>query len=216
METADLTTATPAEIDAQLFPLWAERWTQAEYAREYRHQIAATVWKDAYTNRYGVAAARRGINLSQLNDWNKYLHKTEAKLAEIQAQIDPIDAEFERRGGWTRYVLVKNTNGHLHYRSCSTFRIGTQLLLIDQASGMDSGQVVEAYDNVACTKCFPEAPVAKAVIDPNTCTGAIVPGTSVYVNRYYNGGTFGQCDGCGQTVKVKQDGSPFKHKAKAA
>lgn len=157
----DLTTLSPSEIDTLLFPLWADRWKNATRAHEYLLLlVGAGIWPKVaeryYGQRYGAAA----YNV------NRYWEEAQALTAKkeaVEAEIAPLDAEHQRRGGWTRYRIVnsKGKLGHLHYGWCSSFRQTTETFLVAEASGLTADEVVGVFGETACTKCFKNAPVAR-------------------------------------------------------
>jgi hypothetical protein len=75
-------------------------------------------------------------------------------------EILPREAEWERRGRWTRYYLVDNTNGHVHKdQDCKTCFPDTRYSWLVEQSGMTAEDLVELAGEKACTVCFPWAPV---------------------------------------------------------
>src|SRR5690606_12991786 len=89
----------------------------------------------------------------------------------------PFRAEWERRGGWTRYYAVPG-KGHVHALPCFTVRpMRTLIGLVVEASGMEPQEVVARFAYTACTHCFPEAPVARPEPE-GLCeySGAYAPG----------------------------------------
>lgn len=153
--TQDPTTMTPEEIDSILFPLWAERWKIGTHLGQYRELVALRLFPGSkFTDRRSISGSP-----SQLASFCQRIQEIEARLAEIRSEMDIWQAEFERRGGWTRYILCGNNNGHLHYDSCHTLKWTTKTLLVPQASGLDSSAVVGRFGTVACSKCFAGAPV---------------------------------------------------------
>jgi hypothetical protein len=126
----DITTATPAEIDAEIARL------EAEYARAY-----AILDRKASTPAAREQASR------------------DAQAA--REALNPLNAEFERRGGWNRYFLVEG--GHLHY-DVSSYRcsrtITTRHYWPTELADLPVDEVVALAGERACTVCFPGAPVA--------------------------------------------------------
>lgn len=209
---AELEALTPEQIDELLFPLWADRWLSAKYLHDYRKAIALTIWPEAAGYRHGVR--ERGCGTHSLRQYAEGVAKFEAKLADNAARRAPLESEFERRGGWTRYILVKG--GHLHYNGCSTLRFTTECLLIPAASGLDQSEVVGKFGETACTKCFPDAPVAgKKALPAGTCEGS---GTYEVDDvrgslRLYR--PYGRCRKCGHTASVTSTGKLRQHKIEA-
>ena len=73
----------------------------------------------------------------------------------------PLNAEFTRRGGWTRaFLVVTNGTGHVHTsQACHTCYATTQFNWMTSFSGKDEAEIVEAAGDRACTVCYPSAPV---------------------------------------------------------
>lgn len=86
-------------------------------------------------------------------------------IEEVTKVEDKYEAEFARRGGWTRSFLV--TDGHAHRTSrCQTCHRGgkrTPMHRFWEFSGMDEAEIVEMAKDRACTVCYPSAPVAKGL-----------------------------------------------------
>lgn len=93
-------------------------------------------------------------------------HYSEAKLDEAEAEanvlrtlIHELDMEYIRRGGWTRYFHVTNTNGHIHESMhCSSCLPTTQYSWRTDLSGLTMEEVVEREAYNACSVCLPIAP----------------------------------------------------------
>jgi len=139
----DLTDLTAAEIDAELF--------EAMETAQRTEQYLATRLKQA----------DKALKLNgEIPEWlTEQIAADEAKLDKWTAAGDKYEAEYARRGGWQRYLLVGG--GHLHYGNCFTLTPGrTYASLIAEASGLDADQVVGKFGTTACTHCFADAPVA--------------------------------------------------------
>lgn len=93
------------------------------------------------------------------------LAEIHAEAARLRASLEAlareearIEAEFVRRGRWTRSYLV--TAGHLHTSTaCSTCYPTTSFYFVPSLSGSTEAEIVEAAGERACTVCFPSAPV---------------------------------------------------------
>jgi hypothetical protein len=138
---ADLTDRTPAEIDGELFPLWAQRWT--------------------LTGRIARANATPRAHLVEL------IPGWESELETVTAAAEVLEAEYDRRGGWARYFLVMNANGHLHRSTdCSTCNhwgsAPTEFCMVADSSGLGAEALIERYAEVVCSVCFPDAPSTPA------------------------------------------------------
>lgn len=78
--------------------------------------------------------------------------------ARIDAELAAIDAEYRRRGGWTRAFVVPG--GHAHTSTaCSTCYPTTRFALVARMSGMTEEAIVDEAGERACTVCYPSAPV---------------------------------------------------------
>jgi hypothetical protein len=155
----DLKGMSPAEIDARLFPLWAQRWRAASRAYSSLAPVAHTLFPQA-------RFYERVYTLNQFDLGRFYTAGMRYKQEQFdaEAQIAPFADEFDRRGGWTRYVLVitrKAKGGHLHYRGCPTLKATTECILVAEASGLDANQVVGHFGETACSHCFKNAPAAR-------------------------------------------------------
>lgn len=200
---------TPEEIDEILFPLWARRWQTAKWLQSSRGHVVGSFFPGCRLP--GETYPRRPLLSYQLGDAVDQIRKREAELVEIETEMSAYETEFDARGGWSRYVLCGTRNGHLHYRGCSTLRWNTELLLIPQASGLDSSEVVGKFGETACTKCFPGAPVNTPTVDPSACAGTgkqPVEGTTV--QRYRS--SYGECPECSTRQIVTASYRIRKHK----
>jgi hypothetical protein len=76
----------------------------------------------------------------------------------IERELAAIDAEWTRRGGWTRAFVVPG--GHAHTSTaCSTCYPTTMFALVTRMSGATEEAIVEEAGERACTVCYPSAPV---------------------------------------------------------
>lgn len=148
----NLTTATPAEIDAELAKIYTEiaaQETTIERARQGLRRVDDNP-RYSYDDLY-PARLRTSIELAEL------------AIARRREEANPLEREYMRRGGWTRYYLVDANNGHVHYdvsnRRCSR-RPSTRHLWLTTESGKIAEQVIEIAGEGTCTVCFPDAPVA--------------------------------------------------------
>lgn len=97
--------------------------------------------------------------------------KDAAALVEAVTEVeDKFEAEFHRRGGWTRSYLV--TDGHAHRTNrCPTCHRGGQRTPMHrfwEFSGMNEEEIVKRAGERACTVCYPSAPVAKGLEAPKS------------------------------------------------
>lgn len=221
-----LTDQTPAQIDTVLAEIWGRiNAVQAEI-KGYE-KIAREATKCL---RHGL----RGYQ-SRLDYAKGKIAELQAKLPVIQAEADPFEAEFDRRGGWTRAFLCTANNGHVHRSlSCSTTRLTTQFMWLVDYSGKDEAQVVADAGCIACTVCYPSAPVEglamptkifaseearikaeKAAAAPADCAGSMTWDYDRNTARLgYYSGNYGKCNHCGQNITVTTTNKLRKHKAK--
>jgi hypothetical protein len=213
MATATVTLAeqAPAEIDGQLFPILDRLAQKDSHLADYlyllglRGRINQIHGKMEYND--------PGVQRKQFEESKA---KLEAEIAELEAEAAPFEAEFDRRGGWTRYLVV--SGGHLHFRSCHTLTPGrTMVGQIAEASGLDQGEVVGKYGETACTHCFPDAPVAekKTPAEEGFCehSGEFVPAEKLpanWMSRIYMPSV--RCE-CGHVGAITKTGKYRKHKA---
>ncbi|WP_342314680.1 hypothetical protein LIX17_25905 (plasmid) [Mycobacterium avium subsp. hominissuis] len=143
----DLTTMTPPEIDAILNDLSIQRATLITRAESLR-----TAAHHARTGRFPDEARAASFE-ARADEYTP-------QIAAIADQIKPYNDEFNRRGGWTRAFLVQNAGGHVHSSTnCSTCYPTTRYAWLTDYSGKDEEHIVYAAGEIACTTCYPSAPV---------------------------------------------------------
>ncbi|SMD23933.1 hypothetical protein [Lentzea albidocapillata] len=141
----DPTTATPSEIDEELNRL------DIEHAKANDTLSRLTTRAQRLVND-GMA--------EYATELRPQIEQARQAIAECEATERPLEAEFERRGGWTRAWLVLNTGGHVHRTTaCRTCFPSTRFAWLTQFSGHDETEIVEQAGKAACTECYPSAPV---------------------------------------------------------
>jgi hypothetical protein len=201
----DLTTLSPSQVDE----LWAAAMEPA-----YRAQAAL-----AETRRSLKRYRRHGRTPDYLVQREA---EQEATLVEAIKAGEPFDAEYERRGGWTRYLLVVgSSNGHVHRvlggsftsSSCPSLIPGQTLVAPKfELSGSDDAGIVTQLGEKACTKCFPDAPVqdrASTDAAKGYCAGSRKLPDSPAGRRY------GRCAECGKYVALSRYGMVRAHQPQA-
>jgi hypothetical protein len=163
----DLTTATPVEIDTALSPIWSREANAQMRIENYKRSesgILATIEKikKGETGRYRTALD--GIELMEkLALLGRHIVHEGNLLAAAQTEAAPYEAEYIRRGGWTRVFLAQSSNGHAHNGTeCSTCHNGeyrTSFSWLIRYSGQDEAEIVADAGWRACTTCYPTAPV---------------------------------------------------------
>jgi hypothetical protein len=156
----ELTTATPAEIDAVLAELWYRTDTvKGHLASSRKYQAQDQKQRDQQ-----AAAGHETTRLDrELAERDERIATYEADIAELQAQALPYETEYARRGGWQRYFIVKNGNGHIHRgMHCTTCYPTTMYGWLVELADCDEEAMVLQYGEKACTVCFPNAPTLPA------------------------------------------------------
>lgn len=84
--------------------------------------------------------------------------------AALMAQVYLLEAEYNRRGGWSRFFLVTSSQGHIHSTTacstCHTYRSSASFGWLPEVSGKTEAEAVAAHGETLCSVCFPSAPVA--------------------------------------------------------
>lgn len=223
---AALSAMTPVEIDTVLAAIWKRISVVENEIKGYekKGREAAKCLRHGYTG------------------YQSSLDHAIAKVAELQVALDaieaeaaPYEAEYASRP-WTRAFLCTASNGHVHKdRNCSTTRVRTQYAWMIDYSGKNEAEIVADAGCIACTVCFPSAPVdalaqptkmfaspeakakaeKKAASEAAQCAGS---GTWDYPREtarlgYYSG-NYGKCSHCGENTTVTSTGKMRAHKGK--
>jgi hypothetical protein len=181
----ELSTLTPAEIDGQLADLYRAEFTlEAKLAgallaiRRGLGQKAETSGRGAHrvetwptSEEQAVAAMReKGEALiGMMRPASALVAKYDAAAAELTANRETqatLDAEFTRRGGWTRFFQVPGGHVHrtMHCSTCNNGRERTRFDWLIEWSGRNEAEAIAALARAAhvlCSQpcCFPGAPV---------------------------------------------------------
>lgn len=221
-----LTTESPAAIDI----LWCQH---LEVRNAATHRIDG--WRKRLTAEDG-GRFRSGYEYPvgrTMTDYYAAVEKAEAAISQADEAIAPLQAEYDRRGGWTRYLAVPNGHYH-HFRGCSSLRWTTYTVWTPKHSGKTADEIVALLGEGACTKCFPDAPVMDrgSRVKDGQCPGSVfhVPGDQMMVEKTFTrrSRTTGEwikktkkvwrsryaCPSCGKTVSVGQTHKLRAHKAK--
>jgi hypothetical protein len=149
----------PAEIDKELSAIDWEIYTiERDIATQekYRDNTVKTIADIESGKRYGRVADQE----KTIARINATIESLENDLAEAEAKAEPFNAEWIKRGGWTRAFIVKNSNGHIHKsQMCSTCFPTTQFGWLYEVSGDSEESIVAKAGEMACTVCYPSAPV---------------------------------------------------------
>lgn len=171
---------TPVEIDTALYALYVERQTLAQdrlhalnglhYAcndqRDYQYGRGGS-WRltdaEALAKCEDVAGnpTESGYVRDQCSKAIDKLAQCEDALEANHAASLPGEAEYVRRGRWTRAYLV--TDGHVHSSmDCSTCYPTTLFSWLTSLSDHDEAEIVEQAASRACTVCYPTAPTLRS------------------------------------------------------
>lgn len=166
--TQNLANMTPVEIDTILAPIWqreaeAKAQVLALTGRSNELQRKAGKLKNG-VKVPGYHTPGDGVRLAEtIQNLNEAITELHDKLGLISIEAAPYEAEYTRRGGWTRVFLATSSNGHAHKGTeCSTCHHGeyrTGFAWLIQYSGADEADIVADAGERACTTCYPSAPV---------------------------------------------------------
>lgn len=138
---------TPVQIDTELKRLGQERAVLVARVNNLRHAVELA--REGRRPDHARAARLEA-------EAEQYL----PRIAELRAQMKPYEDEFDRRGGWARAFLVLNNGGHVHSSThCSTCYLTTRYEWLTDYSGRGEDEIVYASGELACTACYPSAPV---------------------------------------------------------
>lgn len=174
----NISTSTPAEIDAEIARLQSERAPRAarvdtifdtlhsavgdEKVSSYRFGPSSWAMTDtevlakASAGEYDGVAYLASRGLAALTAYAVTLDA----IRTLDAQIAPLENEYVARDRWTRAFLATSTNGHIHASTgCSTCRITTTFHWFTELSGHAESEIVSLAGADACTVCYPSAPV---------------------------------------------------------
>lgn len=156
---AKLAGMSPVEIDTELARLYNEEGDLVSRLVSYEGYARDALRR---RDRPGLARDRADLTPWELRDLERYeanIVELAAKLAAVRTERSPFEDEFARRGGWLRYFLVTNDNGHVHRgMNCSSCYSTTRYAWLVELADCDEGAMIEEWGEKACTVCFPEAP----------------------------------------------------------
>lgn len=222
--TATLTEQTPVEIDTALGDLYGRIYKVLGDRKGWVRHLA-----DAESGLAKHLSGKFGGRYScytqeSVDRCLGMIDGFDAQVAALETETLPFEAEFVRRGTWTRFFLVKNHGGHVHSSmSCSTCnngRYATQFGWLPALSGLAEADAVKAQGAVLCTVCYPSAPVewtdGRRSDDGDYCAGS---GTWNYpadtARKGYCSGNYGVCEHCQGRITISSTGKMRKHKKPA-
>lgn len=139
--------ATPTDIDEQLSALWSE----LDHQRHRRDLIRIDI------QRMESRLTRHGGDEEAINRRRTSLTETEDKIEQLLDRTAPLEAEYRRRGGWSRYFrVVTSGQGHVHTSmNCHTCYPTTLYSWLPALSGKGMDQAVDDYGSEMCSICLP-------------------------------------------------------------
>jgi hypothetical protein len=212
---ADLAAATPAQIDAQLSGIWEMQASLRLRMKNARTSLGKLQQRKERQQARGTWFC---WDDQELADLEARIYRMRRALADLDAEAEPFEAEFTRRGGWPRYFKVIGDGGHVHNGTrCQSCFPTTQFVWLVDLAGKDEAAMVEKWGHVACTICFKSAPVqemaaaAKAAKNALYCPGS---GQSPRGKIWPSYPSYkGNCPCCNKGVPVTAHGMLRKHKA---
>jgi hypothetical protein len=165
---ASIQDMTPIEIDTILSGLWAKQ-QKGQHRVEVLRQTKADILADGNNARrtgWTKRTARDGVRLCD------DLADAIEDLANLNAESLPYENEYVRRGAWSRYFLVQDTDGHIHRsmhcQTCNREGRPTRFSWLIELSGKDERDLTDEVGPNACTVCFPWAETIRAEFDAET------------------------------------------------
>lgn len=224
--TQDLTTMAPQEFDAELATIYeahSKNHSRQDSALVDIHHAAGdqkqgygrrACWglsdDEAEEKATGRATDETAMPHVQRNAQRALDSFRDARQAveETTEQIEERNEVFRARGGWSRFFLVENNNGHIHSTmDCSTCRPTTRFSWLPSVSGKSEKDAVEEHGPMLCSICFPTAPVEwtnywemeEERKQAESCIGSgtvdWVEGSTRFGYAAGNGGTCSHCNG---------------------
>lgn len=150
----------------------------------------------------GYSADAKDRLKSAIKDARNTLDETLTKYREAEKQY----------GGWSRFFLVNQPNGHIHKSMhCPTCKGDTQFAWLPDLSGLEEGDAVKAHGPRLCSHCYPTAPAEWTEgikkDKEGLCEGS---------GQYYNGpwqNRYAKCPSCGAHVSVTRGNAGGKYRS---
>jgi hypothetical protein len=187
---ADLTTATPVQIDTTLADLYyaegdlqkrvdsALKGIRQALGQKATRRRGVDEWPTSAEDAIAEIRAKGDAYLARGQYANEVVAKYDAAVARLEAnraEQAPLHAEFSRRGGWTRFFAV--SDGHIHRdQNCSTLHRGKERTplswMLDMSGTNENDAIRELAEqaHVLCSVCIPNAPVVKPADPPRRLT----------------------------------------------
>ena len=164
--TIDLMTATPSEFDTAYSKAIEEALRVGQRAESDRESICRSFYPSYQypdmTDAEKMDAARVSEDYFIKRFYDSFVdHKSQYNA--IQDTLKQYEKAFDDRGGWSRFFIVRASNGHIHSSmGCSTCNKNgrpTNFGWLPDLSGLNEKDAVDAHGAILCTVCFPSAPV---------------------------------------------------------
>lgn len=135
----------PVEVDTALAKAWEQKW---RVGQEIQRLVETT---ERYRkSKYSYYADSIVSNEKRITELSIEFDKLINEVADLESKYE----------GWSRAFLVRNGNGHIHSTmNCSTCFPTTLFLWLTEYSGADEDKIVKDAGEMACSVCFPNAPV---------------------------------------------------------
>ena len=174
---AELRYLTPTGVDEHFANVYEEehRLEQDRLSAVEHILHVAGARRDYQTRRWSMSFGEALVKLETCGYEGAHalrgLGQVDRQIADlVEGPQAVLDAEFARRGGWSRAYLV--TDGHVHSnQNCSSCHKGefrTRFSWMIAYSGKTEEEIVKAAGERACTICYPSAPVAKGLRAPKS------------------------------------------------
>ncbi|MGA5598326.1 hypothetical protein ACPCSE_29250 [Streptomyces cellulosae] len=197
--------------------------TTLEQAERTARQHLRTGYEPDQMTRIQSGLYKDGVYAEKLSEALGNLDFLRAELRRIlDGPAAVLDAEFTRRGGWSRMYLCLSDGGHIHSgRQCPSIGPRTELAWLPEVSGMDwreayreviAKRMAGATQAIMCTKCYPDAPTewTEKQADPGEC-----PGSRQHVeldaSMARRASKYAECPVCGEKVSVTSTWKLRKH-----
>lgn len=137
----------PREVDLPLAQLWEQVYQSRDKAQRTSDEI--TRWQ-SMIGRYGITQER-------IDQMTANLAAQRAMTQALLEQTEPYEAEYVRRGRWSRFFrVISSAGGHVHgSTSCSTCYPTTTFVWLPDLSGKSEEDAVRGYGSEMCSVCFP-------------------------------------------------------------
>lgn len=161
--------ALAVQTDEQLAVVWAEiasvsmhrDWSIDELRRLTGQERRNQKWSGSVEEALAAVAPVQSWDQHAFDAARSKYTSYEARLNELGEEERRLEGVYRANGGWSRFFIVKNSNGHIHSSmQCHTCFPDTLFGWLPQLSGLDEAAAVADQGEILCSVCFPSAPVA--------------------------------------------------------